>query len=674
MPGLMWAVSRREAGPRFRARGWRVAIALLAMQLAGCALVHVRQGDPRDYDDSRRGDVLSTGKLSYASRNALSRLGLEPERCVAAPQPCMQALREATLLVGHDARLSALAELALDRALKAERADPQAATAAVIADYLDAARYAYAYLFFGDRTPRERAFEDRQTQMRDGYNYAAERVAALLFARGQQAGRFQPPTSGGRETVDGWQLRYGRIELSLPRGAPRLEAMLPASRLRIKGLRSVYRRDGLGAEVVVVARPTSAAHRGPEQPFAETGYLPATVLLRFPGTTLAQVLDAREAEVDALDPYRTGTAQLDGQTVPLAANFSAPYALWLAESGFSRKAIDNLLGRDNGLDHPRVFLMQPYDPERLTVVMIHGLASSPEAWVNLANEVMGDEALRRRYQIWEVYYPTNAPIPVNLVQIRAALQQTFAALDPAGTAPASHRVTLVGHSMGGVIARLLVVDGGDALWQRIFQAPPDSPRRRRLAALAPYLTIEPLPGVDEAIFLAAPHAGTPVAGHWLARLATRLIRLPKTLLDTTARIADALAGELPEQARLFRTAPTGVDLLRDTSPYLRATATLPIAAGVRYHSVIAQRNPDEPLDATDDGLVPYASAHLPGAASEKIIVSGHSVQETPQAILEIRRILREHAGLPVEADTPAAPAAAADHRQAIAACALPGRC
>lgn len=616
---------------------------LLVFQLAGCALVHVKQDNPRTYDENRRGDVLTTGTLSFATRNTISRLGLDPDSCVTGAAACIEALRGAHLL-GSDARLSALAELALGQALKADKlaadTDPHRVSA-----YLDAARYAYAYLFFGDRSPSERAFEDRQTQVRDAYNYAVERVAALMFEQGQRAGRFHPPVPGSTQAVDGWQLRYGSIELVLPRGAPRLEAMVPASRLRIDGLASVYRHDGLGAEVVMVARPAAQVRRDPAMPFADTGYLPATVLLRFPGDSLAAVLDTREAVVDALDPYRRDTTQMDGQTVPLAANFSAPYALWLADSGFARKAIDNLLGRDNALDHPRVFLMQPYDPNRLTVVMIHGLASSPEAWVNLANEVMGDEALRQRYQIWEVYYPTNVPIPVNLVQIRKALEETFAALDPAGTAPASHHVTLIGHSMGGVIARLLLVNSGDALWQRMFKAPADSPRRKRLAKLAPYLTITALPNVDEAIFLAAPHAGTPVASHWLARLVTKLIRLPKTIIDTSARIADALAGELPEQAALFRTAPTGVNLLRDTSPYLRATSKLPIAPGVRYHSIIARRSVDGPLENADDGFVPYASAHLEGAASEKVIVSGHSVQETPQAILEIRRILREHAGL-----------------------------
>lgn len=43
-----------------------------------------------------------------------------------------------------------------------------------------------------------------------------------------------------------------------------------------------------------------------------------------------------------------------------------------------------------------------------------------------------------------------------------------------------------------------------------------------------------------------------------------------------------------------------------------------------------------------DGIVPYKSAHLNGAVSEKVIKSGHSVQETPEAILELRRILRQH--------------------------------
>ena len=62
---------------------------------------------------------------------------------------------------------------------------------------------------------------------------------------------------------------------------------------------------------------------------------------------------------------------------------------------------------------------------------------------------------------------------------------------------------------------------------------------------------------------------------------------------------------------------------------------------MRYHSIVAQANADVALDDSDDGLVPYRSAHLPGAQSEKVIISGHSVQQNAAAILEIQRILKD---------------------------------
>lgn len=44
----------------------------------------------------------------------------------------------------------------------------------------------------------------------------------------------------------------------------------------------------------------------------------------------------------------------------------------------------------------------------------------------------------------------------------------------------------------------------------------------------------------------------------------------------------------------------------------------------------------------NDDVVHYNSAHLDGAVSEKIIKGGHSIQQTPEAVLELRRILRLH--------------------------------
>jgi hypothetical protein len=100
----------------------------------------------------------------------------------------------------------------------------------------------------------------------------------------------------------------------------------------------------------------------------------------------------------------------------------------------------------------------------------------------------------------------------------------------------------------------------------------------------------------------------------------------------------------------------GIRNLSNADPFIEAVKDLPISPTVRYHSIIADDTPGLALAASSDGLVPYASAHLEGASSEIIIPSGHSVQETPAAILEIRRILRRHLDASVPAKMEIAPA------------------
>src|SRR5690606_6195515 len=149
------------------------------------------------------------------------------------------------------------------------------------------------------------------------------------------------------------------------------------------------------------------------------------------------------------------------------------------------------------------------------------------------------------------------------------------------------------------------------------------------------LRFEPLPGVGRVVFIAAPHRGTAAAGTRLGRFIGRLVRLPLTVLEEIAELAGG--DEQPAPGEFV--VPNSIDNLSADDPFVRAAADLPISPRVRYHSIIAQADAGVPLQSSDDGLVPYRSAHLPGALSEKVITSGHSVQETPAAILEIRRIL-----------------------------------
>ena len=87
---------------------------------------------------------------------------------------------------------------------------------------------------------------------------------------------------------------------------------------------------------------------------------------------------------------------------------------------------------------------------------------------------------------------------------------------------------------------------------------------------------------------------------------------------------------------------TSVDNMSPSNPFVQTLASIPVAQGVHVHSIVAVDD-DEPLDIAGDGLVKYRSAHLENVDSELIVRSGHSVQDNPVAIEEIRQILLEHA-------------------------------
>lgn len=646
---------------------------LLCVAVSGCAVlrefrpaVAVEPLSPGDYIALQRGDILTRGRLSEATAQTLRIAGLPPEACMPAPQQaCIEPLA-AMAGIDDERRLSALAELWLLQA-QGLAAQPGAGSAqAPVQAWLEAARHAYGYLFLTGRAPGDRAFEDRQTQTRDWYNHAVQQVVSGLFDAGVADAAAQDGQGRQQLAYAGWQLTLDSGQVRLPGDEAMPRDLVPASALAFTGMLGIWRRDGFGAELVAVTGPdpvTRTGQGGPGDVAAgdagghrpHPGHAPAhawsempspslTVLLRFPAQDLAELLATRQATVSIHDPYRDAEVSLHGQRVPLAANFSAGYGLWLADSGFNRQSLRTLFGRADGIEHPHLYLMQPWDPERRVIVMLHGLASSPEAWVNVANEITGDEALRAQFQIWQVYYPTNMPIAYNHAVIRRQLQQVLAHFDPHGTSAAARDMVVIGHSMGGVIARLLVSRSGDTLWDAMADMGDLDPARqaRVRERLAPMLRFEPVPQVGRAIFIATPHRGTEVAGNRLAKLLSRLVRLPLTLLEGFGDVLQVLAGGQAGAGDAPRV-PNSIDNLDRNDPFMRAAADLPISPRVTYHSIIARARPDGRLEDSNDGLVPYASAHLPGAASETVIESGHSVQQTAQAVLEIRRIL--HADL-----------------------------
>lgn len=226
------------------------------------------------------------------------------------------------------------------------------------------------------------------------------------------------------------------------------------------------------------------------------------------------------------------------------------------------------------------------------------------------------------------------------------------ALDPLGRDPALANMVLVGHSMGGLVSRLMTVDGGDDFWKLASGAPFDSLRLQPAtrAELRNTFYFERQPYVTRAVFLATPHRGSKISPSIVGRLGARLARLPQTMRAITRDIME----EDPEIAASFTTNThvTSIDLLDPDSPALQLIAHRPRPAAVRYHSVIGVTSKNTLLFERllgggycqpSDGVVPYANARLDDVDSELVVPADHyRVHQHPLAILEVRRILMTH--------------------------------
>ena len=626
---------------------WRTTVLIVfsCILLSGCAGVKSVSVSTNDYMSQRRGDILTTGEMSSAVGVALQVVGVNEKQCRNAPQACRRSLAE-NIGLDNEQRVSALAELWLQEALAMDQKVNEGVLAAdVLNAYLESARYAYAYLFFTARSPSQRALEDRQTQVRDYYNFAVQQMVTRTFNHHHQH-LLDSIDERGRFSVTStyWQISGQLNEVRLAEGQQIPEKLIPASSLTFKGLRNQYRRDGIGAELVAVTAKRVVNKNSREDAFSETPFPAVTAILRFPGDTLTEILTTQTVELLGFDPYRRDSVNLAGTEVPLAANFTSGYGLWLARSGFARQSLLTLVGRGEVLEKPRVYLMQPYDPNRRVIIMLHGLASSPEAWINVANEVLGDETLRKNYQVWQVYYPTNAPLAFNQHAIRKAIQDTLHAFDTEGKNRASQDVVLIGHSMGGVLARLLVSDSGDSFWEPMVKLYKLEGERKEKARkkLKNYLWFKPMPQASRAVFIASPHRGTPFAENRFSRWAAGVIKLPVSMLGRITEIAQLLVDPSSASGAPLTRPLNSISNLSDQDPFVRLAASLPISDKVPYHSIIGNDTPNLSLAQSSDGVVPYKSSHLAGAQSEKVIRSWHSVQETPEAIVEVRRILHTH--------------------------------
>jgi pimeloyl-ACP methyl ester carboxylesterase len=525
--------------------------------------------------------------------------------------------------------------------------------------YVDAVAYAFDYLFDPDLASGRQPGDPRFRLAMDLYNGALDQILRTAKTGG---GVIQPGQSielkvhGKSQTV--------RVDLGQSTWKSEdVQELLLCSDFVVSGadLRTRSYQYGLGVPLIGVRHApdpskTSAdpmqPYYPPEMAFPLTAFLRPNSRLRDPG---ADVDAVRPCTLYLLDPVQLRNVMLDpkaaaGASMSLAieSDFTTPLAYMWSRTDLSRYRWKGFLRPGEAIEGKGLMLLRPYEPDKIPVVMVHGLMSSPLAWIPMLNELMRDPEIQRRYQFLLYVYPTGMPLPIAASYLRDALTDARRQFDPSGTNPHFNRMVLLGHSMGGLLAHAMAVDSDQHFWNlnsyKDFDeliGPSDV-----LNEVRHYTFFEALPFVERVVFLATPHRGSDFANRMIGRLGSSLISAP----DPYSSLLSQLVAKNPDafNSRRFRRLPTSIETLETDSPVLMALMEMHAREGVVFHSIIGAKYPDARSNTTD-GIVPYRSSHFEGAVREKVVNSDHSVQKDPLAILEVRTILMEHLARPAAA-------------------------
>ncbi len=182
------------------------------------------------------------------------------------------------------------------------------------------------------------------------------------------------------------------------------DELIPADYVRITGFNKRTRVDGLGAPLVGVREHTEARE-------AELSFHPPNRGV-FVALGCFAEFEPRHAggpsiSIALYDLDRTSTVRIGGSSIPLAGDFTAPLALSSDGMNDLVLGIRAILNVGASADIKGVYLIDPFDPNRIPVLLLHGLMSSPLVWRNVATDAKGNPIIRKNYQFWYAFYSAN---------------------------------------------------------------------------------------------------------------------------------------------------------------------------------------------------------------------------------------------------------------------------
>jgi len=466
-------------------------------------------------------------------------------------------------------------------------------------------------------TAAQRAETNYRSSGKDSDRLAYNRACAEFAVAWWNSGR----NVNALQTLDGTiQLEVSPGRSSAQWAPDYLSELVLPSELAEQNLVQQTPLDGVGGFVVGVHQPKNP--RAKLYPLKGIP-VPVTAVLTTSGKG-----DRLTATLTLYNPDRSTRVRFAGRTRALAADYGAPFAYYPDPQA---EGILAMLRPAKYETAEGIYLVQPYDPDKIPIVFVHGLMAIPQMWAPVMSAIENAPDLRGKFQFFAFDYPTGDPIPYMALELRRSLKQIYEVY------PETRDMIIINHSLGGTITHMNVINPGTAFVNLFGE---DAEKIRALpddSILKQALVYEAAPNVDEVIFIAAVHRGAPLAISWIGNLGSSLIKLPSRLIEAVG--ADALKAALTAEGSVKEFVPNSIDALSPKNPLFKAMNSRKIE--VPFHSIIGVAgHPLSPLEKTSDTVVPYWSTHLAAAESQKIVYATHeTIFAAPEAIAEMKRIL-----------------------------------
>ncbi|GAB5401978.1 MAG: hypothetical protein Aurels2KO_02090 [Aureliella sp.] len=331
----------------------------------------------------------------------------------------------------------------------------------------------------------------------------------------------------------------------------------------------------------------------------------------------------------------------DEQSRILAHDLSAAYAFRLRDerSGLLQQFVTDPVTASGT---PRLSFVEPYQEGKIPVVLVHGLLSNPFTWMQTLTDLESHPWYVENFQTLVYRYPSGQSFLASATALREQLHCAFESVDPSSTDAALNEGILVGHSLGGLLSKLLVTNSGDSLWNAVANKPIDAilmPQKSKNEIRRAFF-FTPSKRISRVIFIGTPHKGSVIANRLVGRIGSALVELPEPRKQAHRQLIDCNPGTF--SVEIQRRIPTSIDLLEPESCLLQAISQLAVNPRVDLHSIIGDST-WRPLVGRSDGVVPVDSARGVAAQSERFVDEPHTtLHQHPDSRDELLRILRLH--------------------------------